>query len=69
MDDRGRKFRTLTYLEDLKRVILLKRFEVAMAYTLVKTYLEVFEGFNLLGRFVEVKLTKILGGVNIPGRF
>lgn len=33
-----------------------------MAYTLVKTYLEVFEGFNLLGRFVEVKLTKILGG-------
>lgn len=40
-----------------------------MAYTLVKTYLEVFEGFNLLGRFVEVKLTKIFGGVNIPGRF
>lgn len=32
-----------------------------MAYTLVKSYLEVFEGFNLLGRSVEVKLTKILG--------
>lgn len=42
-----------------------------MAYTLAKTYLEVFKGFNLLGRFVEVKLTKIFwgGGVNIPGRF
>lgn len=33
-----------------------------MAYTLAKTYLKVFKGFNLLGRFVEVNLTKIFFG-------
>lgn len=32
-----------------------------MVYILVKIYLEVFEGFNLFGRFVEVKLIKIWG--------